>query len=92
MADLIHIRRVFLDDVHILWDAPQTEDCAPKWEYALVFRDAQGETTVWVDSACSYVRVGEPGAGAKINPPVLRSVIKFFDHRLKPHRQSPRSD
>lgn len=89
VADLIHIRRVFLDDIHILWDAPAVEDCELRWEYALIFRDAQGETTVWLDSACYHVRLGESGPMAKFNPPVLRSVLRFCDRRLgRPPRVS----
>jgi hypothetical protein len=92
VADLIHIRRVFLDDIHILWDAPAVEDCEPRWEYALVFRDTQGETTVWLDSACYHVRLGETGPVAKFTPPVLRSVLRFCDRRLGREPRAAPSD
>lgn len=91
VADLIHIRRVFLDDVHILWDASPDDTCAPQWEYALVFRDAQGTTTVWVDAACYHVQMAESGVEANFNPPVLRSVIKFFEHQLARTRPAQRA-
>jgi hypothetical protein len=92
IADLIHIRKAFLDDIHFLWDAP-TAPCAPQWTYVVRFEDEAGVTTLWIDEACDVVHLAETGARQAMNPPLLRSVRERFlkyhlSERAAPQRRA----
>ncbi|HTN77827.1 MAG TPA: hypothetical protein VL096_21360 [Pirellulaceae bacterium] len=80
--DLLHIRRVFVQDAYFEWDS--TSHPERNWTYALRFRDGTGVSTLLLNDADGEVQLLENGQQATFNTPVMRSVVRFVKQNIPP--------
>ena len=86
VSDLLHIRRVFVQDVYFDWQSQ--EHPAADWEYGLRFHDGEGTSTLLLAIEGGEVCIAESGTQATLSPAIRRSLRLFFERFNHPQLPS----
>ncbi len=77
----VHARQALIEDSSYRWDVPSAPSAAANWQYAIRFRDSDGETLLLFDLQRKQILDVQQNRRADIAP-IAAGLVQFFQEQL----------